>query len=233
MSLAQIAERVALPRSTVHRIVTALEEERWVTSPRPEGYQLGGGLAQLATAADQNLIHRTLRPLLSDLRRTLDETVLIATLEDDQIALVDQLPVARPLRTEFAIDQPLPSYCTAPGKALLAQLEDQRLVARLPQPFEAFTTDTVRSRKALLLQIERIRLSGLAYDEGEYIEGIQGVAATIRDPLGRVVSLATILPSTRYPAKTKVIDRALLATRDDAEAALAAIFTDETPSKPG
>ena len=49
LSLAQIAERVGLPRSTVQRIVTALSDERLLMTASPDGrVRLGPGLLALA-----------------------------------------------------------------------------------------------------------------------------------------------------------------------------------------
>jgi DNA-binding IclR family transcriptional regulator len=49
LSLAKIARRVELPRSTVHRIVTALEAESLVVPASPNGgYRLGPELARFA-----------------------------------------------------------------------------------------------------------------------------------------------------------------------------------------
>ena len=49
LSLAKIARRVELPRSTVHRIVTALEAESLVVHASPSGgYRLGPELVRFA-----------------------------------------------------------------------------------------------------------------------------------------------------------------------------------------
>src|SRR5712691_8915402 len=54
LSLAQLAERVGLPRSTVHRIVTALAAEGLVASVSPTGrVRIGPEFARLAAGAGE------------------------------------------------------------------------------------------------------------------------------------------------------------------------------------
>ena len=68
LSLAKIAQRVELPRSTVHRIVTALEAESLVVPASPSGvYRLGSELAPV-------------RPAIERLRYEADGTVDLAVL---------------------------------------------------------------------------------------------------------------------------------------------------------
>ena len=58
LSLGQIAERVALPRSTVQRIVAALQDERLViSSNQGSGIRLGPELHALARHALQDALH--------------------------------------------------------------------------------------------------------------------------------------------------------------------------------
>jgi DNA-binding IclR family transcriptional regulator len=74
-SLAGIAERVALARSTVHRIVTALEAEPLVVPVSPSGgYRLGPELARFAASAGGEL-RESVRPFIERLRHEADETV--------------------------------------------------------------------------------------------------------------------------------------------------------------
>ena len=89
LSLAKIARRVELPRSTVHRIVTALEAESLVVPASPSGgYRLGPELARFAASAGGEL-RELVRPFIEQLRYEADETVDLAVLNRDRVFFVD------------------------------------------------------------------------------------------------------------------------------------------------
>ena len=67
LSLSQIAKEVGLARSTVHRIVSTLEAERFVTAVSSNGrVRLGSALASLGAHVNSDL-RRELRPYLEGL----------------------------------------------------------------------------------------------------------------------------------------------------------------------
>src|SRR5262245_42424260 len=75
LSLAQIAQRVGLARSTVQRIVESLHAEHFVIAAAPSaGVRLGPALLRLASSASAEIDQIT-RPVLLELSRVLGETV--------------------------------------------------------------------------------------------------------------------------------------------------------------
>src|SRR5512141_1728773 len=73
LSLAQIAQRVGLARSTVHRLVAALEQERFVVAASSSrGFRLGPALASLAVSATRDLT-LLIHPFLVELSQELNE----------------------------------------------------------------------------------------------------------------------------------------------------------------
>src|ERR1700752_815086 len=81
LSLGQIAQRVNLARSTVQRIVAALETEKLVIAATPNG-RVRLGPAMLSPAASVRSDFVTLaRPLLERLSEELHETVDLSTIK--------------------------------------------------------------------------------------------------------------------------------------------------------
>ena len=116
LSLGQIAEEVGLARSTVQRIVAALQLEGWVAPASPNArVRIGPGLADFAVAAEKSDHTRAIHPLLVRLSRELQETVDLAVLEDDHVLSVDQVAAAQRLRAVRASAPP--SRRTAPRMA--------------------------------------------------------------------------------------------------------------------
>jgi IclR family acetate operon transcriptional repressor len=95
----------------------------------------------------------------------------------------------------------VPLYCTAHGKALLADLDRADLKALFgTSPLKAYTKHTIISMDALATHCAEIRKTGLAGDDGEYQDGIRCLAAPIRAEGGTVIgSIGISAPVSRFP----------------------------------
>src|SRR5215472_13223989 len=91
LSLGQIAQRVALARSTVQRIVAALAAERLVIAASPMGrVRLGPAILRLAASVRTDFV-ALVRPFLVQLSHELHETVDLATVKGDHLVFIDQV----------------------------------------------------------------------------------------------------------------------------------------------
>jgi len=223
LSLAKIARRVELPRSTVHRIVTALEAESLVVPASPSGgYRLGPELARFAASAGGEL-RESVRPFIERLRHEADETVDLAVLNRERVFFVDQVAAPHRLQALSAVGVSLPAHCTAIGKALLAGLTDGQVERLLPEHLPAETSNTITDRAELLADLERVRASGVAYDREELTIGISAVGAAIRDDAGVVVAALSIpVPTARFAGQEERLAGMLLRTCAEVSATLGA-----------
>lgn len=220
LSLAQIAQRVDLARSTVQRLVDALSDEHFVIAATPTaGVRLGPALIRLAASAKVDFDDIT-RPLLTELSQTIGETVDLSVLKGSRAVFVDQVQGIHRLRAVSAVGEPFPLYCTANGKALLSLLEDDKIGRLLSGPLEKLTPHTITRRADLLLAIHAARRSGVAYDNQEHTEGICAVGTAFLDPLNHAYAVSIPVPATRFSKLKPTLIRELLRTRRRILAAL-------------
>jgi DNA-binding IclR family transcriptional regulator len=217
ISLSKLAEQVGLPRSTTHRIVSALEAEAFVASAGPGGWvRVGPGLLRLAAT---ERLDRTgqVRPHLEELSTTLNETVDLAILDGDSVLFIDQVSAPRRLRAVSAIGSVFPAHCTANGKALLAQLPPKTVHDLLPRRLQKRTPSTIATWAKLDAELEDVRKAGIAFDREEHTIGICAVGVAIRDSFNVHMALTVPLPAQRFAGREDEISRALLDTRDAIE----------------
>jgi len=200
LALAELANAVQLPKSTVHRLVAALAAEELVSAPAGAKIQLGGALARLG-AASASALRDTLRPVLEDLNRRLEETVDLAVLDGASVRFVEQLPARRRLLAVSAVGARFPLHCTANGKALLAAMPNELALATLPRRLSRMTPATLTSRADLLAELEQIRRAGVAFDREEHTEGICAVGAAVLDRSGPVAAISVPVPTARFAGK--------------------------------
>lgn len=219
LNLGQLTERVGLPRSTVHRIVGALDAEGFVR-PAPSGkLRIGPALIGLAVSSRRDLRHEAARSL-ERLSHELRETVDLAVLDAGEVLFIDQYASSRLLRVVSEIGGRFPLYCTANGKALLAELPVEEVRRLVPQTLPAMTAHTLSNRDELLEELEKVRRAGVAYDREEHNVGLSAVGTVIKDAVGNMAAITVVMPTARFEGNEERITAALLQTRDEIQAAL-------------
>jgi len=143
LSLAQIAQRVNLARSTVQRIVDALRAEQFLIAATPtSGVRLGPALIRLAASASVDFDQIT-RPIMAKMSKKLGETVDLSVLKGFSAVFTDQIPGAHRLRAVSAVGDAFPLHCTANGKALLSVMPKRNLERFLRNPRPRMTAATI------------------------------------------------------------------------------------------
>jgi DNA-binding IclR family transcriptional regulator len=220
LSLSQLAERVDLPRSTVHRLTTALAAEGLVAAASPNGrVRLGPELTRLAIGARRE-IRQELRPFMEQLFERLNETVDCAILDGDHLRFVDQIAAPHRLRAVSAVGAVFPLHCTANGKAILAALPPTAVREVLPARLERFTENTITRPADLARELNTIRETGVAFDREEHTHGICAGGIAISDAFGQLAALSVPMPAQRFRGRENEIARELTAARDAAITAI-------------
>jgi DNA-binding IclR family transcriptional regulator len=220
LSLSQLAERVDLPRSTVHRLTKALAGEGLVAAASPNGrVRLGPELTRLAIGARRD-IRNELHPFMEQLFERLDETVDCAILDGDHLRFVDQIAAPHRLRAVSAVGAVFPLHCTANGKAILAALPPKAVREVLPGRLERFTENTITKLADLARELDAIRETGVAFDREEHTHGICAGGIAMSDAFGQLAALSVPMPAQRFRGRESEIARELAAIRGAALSAL-------------
>jgi DNA-binding IclR family transcriptional regulator len=213
LSLGQIAQRVDLARSTVQRIVAALEVEKLVIAASPNGrVRLGPTILRLAASVRTDFVslaHSFLVKLSNELRETVD----LAVVKRDHLVFVDQVTGSQRLRTVSAVGEAFPLYCTANGKAYLAQLERPMIERLIGRSYEKRTPKTLTRLDDLMKDLDAVRKTGVAFDCEEHSLGICAAGVALRDALGNYVAVSVPVPTHRFREQQDEIAERLLATK--------------------
>jgi DNA-binding IclR family transcriptional regulator len=212
-------------------ILRALEEqpaglslgaEKLLIAASPTGrVRLGPTILRLAASARTDFVALA-RPFLVRLSKQLNETVDLATIKKDHLIFVDQVIGPHRLRAVSAVGETFPLYCTANGKAFLAQLDEVAIARLIGASFERRTANTITRLDELLKELRATRKSGVAFDREEHTLGICAAGVVMRDLLGNDVAISVPVPAQRFHAQEKLIAERLIATRRALEEHLAA-----------
>jgi len=208
LSLGQIANKVDLPRSTVQRIVNALQSERLlIANTASNGFRLGPELSALAEAARFD-IYDNCKPILDQLTKNTGETSDLSVLREGKMIFVDQVPGSHRLRTISSIGEIFPVSTTANGRSCLAKLpRDEALnIAESEAKQLGKFIDLDKYSKML----DDISQNGLAYDNEEHSDGISAIGFAFSDSFGQLHAISVPVPTSRFSRNRFEIEAAIL-----------------------
>lgn len=199
-----IAERVDLPKSTVSRLLSALEAEGAV-SQRATGsdYELGAGLAALADAANNDAnMAAVVRPFLIELSEATGESAGFVVRSGRNVYWVDNVEheesaVQVQDRTGFYA----PMHSVPAGLALLAHLPADEIASYIAQPLERVNQRTIADVATLRAHLGQIVADGLVWSIDDLGDGITALDVPFRGASGHYEgALFVNAPSYRFPA---------------------------------
>lgn len=202
--ITELAERSDLPKSTVARLVSALESEGAVEQVTSGGdYRLGSSLADLAgaSAPGRNLIAAA-RPHLLELTERTGETSGLSILEDGMVYYLDHVESEEEVLVRSWTGERVPAHLVPSGLILLAALPASEVRGLLAGPLEAATpasvTDPAEIRDRLRLATER----GYIWTHSEFDESLSSVAAPVTDHDGITIAAIHLHgPAYRFPSE--------------------------------
>jgi IclR family acetate operon transcriptional repressor len=194
LTVTEIGRRLGVHKATASRLLATLADRGLVRrDPATDRYGLGVGLVRLAGAALAGMdLVREGRPVLEELARRTQETVNLAVLDGDEVLHVDQIAPARSIVSVSWIGRRTPLHCTSNGKVLLAFADEAERERVLAGPLERRTKRSVTDPDRLREQLLQVRSRGHAQTVEELEEGLNAVAAPVRDAEGRVVAAVSV-----------------------------------------
>lgn len=134
LSAREVAERLDLPRTTVHELLVTLVARSYLISVpgQPVRYRLGMPLFQLGSAFAGRLdLVREAQGVAREVAAACDEAVLVAVLDGADVMYLVKVDSTHPVRMVSGVGRRLPAHCTAVGKILLSSLDPAGLDAVL------------------------------------------------------------------------------------------------------
>ncbi|MBG9982875.1 IclR family transcriptional regulator [Aerococcaceae bacterium DSM 111020] len=184
-TLSEIAEKTEMTLSTTHKIMDTLELVGFVKKHQAhKKYTLGPRLIQIANAAFiQFDFVRDTYPALKHLFDRIETTINLGMLQDNEILYINKFSGDDTIyksMSRIGFTQDL--YCSAMGKAVLAQMSDSELEKYLVETqFVPKTNHTIVDTDTLKKEIEKVRQAGYGIDDREAEDNVYCIGAVI-DP---------------------------------------------------
>ena len=203
LTLTDVAQRVQLPPSTTHRLLSTLEKMGYAHQAGDLGLWYIG--LQAFTVGTTFLANRDFvaesHVYMHRLMEQAGETSNLAILDGTEAVFVAQVQCHEMMRTLVKLGSRVPLHASGVGKALFAALPDPQVDAILKvRGLPRITDNTIVAVETMWAALRVIRQRGYSFDDEEHARSTRCVGAAIYDehaePLG-AISIAG--PSSRMP----------------------------------
>jgi IclR family acetate operon transcriptional repressor len=202
LSLGELAEMLEIDRSSAFRLAQTLRRRGFLsTPPGRKDYVLGSSMWTLSRQYDwSNMLVRVAHRELKALAAGTNETAHLAIREGKNALFIDSVDTTHVIAVAGQTGELVPLYCTAHGKALLADANERELKLTFGSgPLHKYTDSTIESISRLTQECVAIKDRGYATDEAEFRQGLRCVAAPIRTVDGGIVaSIGISAPASRF-----------------------------------
>jgi DNA-binding IclR family transcriptional regulator len=211
-SEAALRDHVAIPSTTLNRILRGLERAGYLLRAADGRYRLGVAAVRLGNRASASLnLPAVLEPQLRELARRTEELVILAVPElatgrGVYVAIADS---PKRLRVTAEVGTTVPLTAGATAKTILAFQPAAQVDAVLERAPERLAAGTVTDRSAVRRQLATIVARGWGFSWEETYDGAWAVAAPVLDDEGHAfAAFGVATPISRHSHPVEAHNRA-------------------------
>ncbi len=169
VAVSELTDLLGIDHSSAFRLANTLKRRGFLACPADaRGYILGPTMWRLVQGYDwSKMLVRVAHPAMKLLARQTGETCHLAVQERDKALFIDHVVSNHAISVSGQTGELVPLYCTAHGKALLADFDAAQLRALFGAGrLKAYTMQTVASIDERAEDCARTRSQGYADDDG-------------------------------------------------------------------
>jgi len=187
-TVTELATDAGVAKSTAHRHITSLDQEGFVVRTGNE-YRLSLRFLDLGIGVrDRREDYRKMKSTARTLAEETGELVSFVVEEDGEGVFLYRERGSQGVESAAHVGKRTPLHTTAAGKALLAQLPNERIHEIVDtHSLPALTEDTITEKETLLAELDEIDDRGLAFSIGDPTRGLASVGAPVIRPDGEVL----------------------------------------------
>lgn len=195
IGLADLSKLVGLHNSTTFHLAKTMVSLGYIRQERnSKRYRVGRPLFALAASAlDEIEMVNVATPVLEDLSRETGESSHFAVRMGDSVVVIARTSGPGAFQLTDRVGVVRPAHCTALGKVILASLRPDQLERFLERvELSPSTEKSITETPVLLREIEQVRRTGIAFDDGEFNLEVRCVAVPVKDFTGKIVGAVGI-----------------------------------------
>ncbi|WP_415379148.1 IclR family transcriptional regulator [Halosimplex sp. TS25] len=189
----EIAEALDCSKAAVHHHLTTLRKHGYLERDDGE-YRLGLGFLSVGgQVREHQPLYHLAKADVEDLAAETGEQARLIAEHDGRGVTIYRTSGDRTDHPRMHLGSDEPLYCTAAGKAFLAELTPEARDRYLAETtLEPYAPATVTDPDALREELSTIAAEGVAFDDEERYEGVRCVAAAVDSPDGELLGAISV-----------------------------------------
>ncbi|MDX1521433.1 MAG: IclR family transcriptional regulator [Anaerolineae bacterium] len=209
VGVSAIAVELGLAKSTISRLLTAMDSWEIVERTPENRYRIGAEPVRWVSHKPFSATLSVLaRPILQQLAEETGEAVALCTLNGLQVYYLDHVQSRQDIQVRDWTGEQVPLHVSSAGKVLLAYAGQQQIDRFLERPLAPSTKQTITNPATFRKQLEEVRSQGFAISDEEFASEVFGLAVPIFGKRNAVVAAINVYgPKFRLksPAKQRRI----------------------------
>jgi IclR family transcriptional regulator, KDG regulon repressor len=188
LSLTDIQKTLGFNKTTLYRVVSTLQDNKYLKKNERGKYELGLNVFILGNRiSKQYQLINVATPLMEALSHALGLTVHLGILDGTNLILIQKTDPDRSIKMVCHIGESLPAHCTSQGKTLLAYSSKETTQKIIDvHGLQRYTPHTICTTEGLMIELEAVRIRGYAVDNAEHEKNIRCISVPILDETGRI-----------------------------------------------
>jgi IclR family transcriptional regulator, KDG regulon repressor len=213
LGVGEIAEELGLAKSTTHRLLETLKNNRFVEQiDTLDKYNIGIKAIEVGMSGlvNWNIVDIS-APHIKQLASTLNETAFLAVYDQGEIVYVYKAEGNQAVTTNAQLGMRKHVHCTSLGKAIVSNFHIEEVDNILTEKgMRQFTNRTITDKQEYFEELSKVRLQGYAMDDEEVEEGLTCFAVPIFNYTGKAIAAISVAgPTERIIAKKDNVVSAL------------------------
>ncbi|GKV70494.1 HTH-type transcriptional regulator KipR [Sporosarcina sp. NCCP-2716] len=181
LTFQEIIELSGVPKSSVYRMLTSLEEMKFLEKGADTRYRLGLLFLQYGSLVSKRLdLRQVAYPIMERLHAETKEAINLIVRQDDEAIYVEKIDRFQKVRLYTAIGRSSPLYAGACSRVILSHLSDAFITEYFErEEFQQYANGTMTDPALLWKTIQETRETGYTLSHSELENHTSALAAPI------------------------------------------------------
>lgn len=194
LTFQEIVDRSGIPKSSVFRMLSSLEEMRFLEKGEDAKYRLGTIFLKLGHLVSSRLnLRQIAEPIMQTVHKESRQAINLAILEGDEAVYIEKIDHYQRVKLYTSVGRRSPLHGGACARAILSFLGDRQIESYLQRiALQSYTPKTIVTKEILWHSIQEARTMGYTVSKSELEAHTASVAAPIYDYRGNVIGSISI-----------------------------------------
>lgn len=200
MTLTELSKELHAPKSSIMPLLHTMTSRKFIYMNQ-ENFKYFIGIAAYSVGASYTNQIDALEFIKMEMKHIVSEsheTCQLGIQNRSNLLYIAKEDSAEPIRLVSYVGKQLPLYCTAIGRAILADMKPEDIYALYPEGLKAFTPHTITDWPKLMEELEETRKRGYALEHEESTPDIHCAGISLCSDGKIFAALSVSIPSFRF-----------------------------------